>query len=181
MSVKKEPSGRRSVQVEVEVPGSAQSRGARRSAEAQLRTRVAKFLRPGNYGSIGAMRRWLRKPACPPPMRWCMNIATGSSSAIHRTSAGTRAFLPSAERGTAFSCTSIVARSCRILRNCCRGPADRRSIDVEAASTLARPAIASLIDEAIARNPVPFALAGRGSVVMSRSTSAKQRRRRRPA
>ena len=29
-------------------------------------------------------------------MRWCMNIATGSSSAIHRTSTGTRAFLQSA-------------------------------------------------------------------------------------
>jgi hypothetical protein len=47
-----------------------------------------------------------------------------------------------------------------------------RSIDVEGASTLARPAVASLIDEAIARNPVPFALAGRGSVVI-RSASAK--------
>ena len=55
-----------------------------------------------------------------------------------------------------------------------------RWIDVEGASTLARPEVASLIDEAIARNRVPFALAGRGSVVI-RSTSAKQRRRRRPA
>src|SRR6266478_9233184 len=41
-----------------------------------------------------------------------------------------------------------------------------RSIDVEGASTLARPEVARLIDEAIARNPVPFALAGRGSVVI---------------
>jgi len=55
-----------------------------------------------------------------------------------------------------------------------------RSIDVEGASTLARPEVASLIDEAIAHNPVPFAIAGRGSVVI-RSTSARQRRRRRPA
>jgi hypothetical protein len=56
-----------------------------------------------------------------------------------------------------------------------------RSIDVEGESTLARPEVTCLIDEAIARNPVPFARAGRGSVVMSPSTSAKQRRRRRPA
>ena len=55
-----------------------------------------------------------------------------------------------------------------------------RSIDVEGASTLARPEVAHLIDEAIARNPVPFAGAGRGSMVI-RSTSAKQRRQRRPA
>src|SRR5437867_8487029 len=55
-----------------------------------------------------------------------------------------------------------------------------RSINLEGASTLARPAVAHLIDEAIARNRVPFARAGRGSVVI-RSASAKQRRRRRPA
>lgn len=50
-----------------------------------------------------------------------------------------------------------------------------RSIDVEGASTLARPAVASLIDEAIARNPVPFEGAGRGSVVI-RPASPKKRR-----
>jgi hypothetical protein len=50
-----------------------------------------------------------------------------------------------------------------------------RSIDVEGASTLARPEVACLIDEAIARNRVPFESAGRGSVVI-RSTSAKRRR-----
>ena len=55
-----------------------------------------------------------------------------------------------------------------------------RSINLEGASTLARPDVACLIDEAIARNPVPFAGAGRGSVVI-RSTSANQRRRSRPA
>jgi DNA-binding transcriptional ArsR family regulator len=55
-----------------------------------------------------------------------------------------------------------------------------RSINVEGASTLAHPEVAGLIDEAIARNPVPFARAGRGSVII-RSTSAKKRRRPRPA
>ena len=54
------------------------------------------------------------------------------------------------------------------------------SIDVEGPSTLARPEVARLIDKAIARNHVPFAHASRGWVV-TRSTSAKQRRRRRPA
>ena len=47
-----------------------------------------------------------------------------------------------------------------------------RWIHLEGASTLARPAVARLIDEAIARNRVPFASAGRGPVVI-RSTSAK--------
>ena len=60
MSVKKEASGRRSVQVEVEVPGSTQSAAARRSAEAQLRTLIAKFA-PAHLRLIAAMRRSLRK------------------------------------------------------------------------------------------------------------------------
>jgi hypothetical protein len=55
-----------------------------------------------------------------------------------------------------------------------------RWINVEGASTLARPEVARLIEEAITRNRVPFARAGRGSVVI-RSTSAQQRQRRRPA
>jgi hypothetical protein len=50
-----------------------------------------------------------------------------------------------------------------------------RWIPLEGASTLARPAVAGLIDEAIARNRVPFADTGRGPLVV-RSTSAKKRR-----
>ena len=57
MSVKKATSGHRSVKAKVEVPGSTQ---ARRSAEAQLRTLIAKFA-PAHLRLIGAMRRWLRK------------------------------------------------------------------------------------------------------------------------
>jgi hypothetical protein len=52
-----------------------------------------------------------------------------------------------------------------------------RWIHVEGASTLALPAVAGLIDEAIDRSSVPFARAGRGSVV---DRAASQRRRRRP-
>lgn len=55
-----------------------------------------------------------------------------------------------------------------------------RWMSVETASTLIRPAVASLIDEAIARNRVPFAPAGRGPILIH-SAAAKKRRRRRPA
>ncbi len=54
-----------------------------------------------------------------------------------------------------------------------------RSINVEAASTLARPAVARLIDEAIAHNRVPFASSG-GSIVI-RSSAAKKPRGKRMA
>ena len=60
-----------------------------------------------------------------------------------------------------------------------KGSAQVRFIELESASTLARPAVARLIDEAIARNSVPFAASGPGPVVI-RSASAKKVRRRRP-
>src|SRR6516162_5198715 len=60
MSVKKKLSGRRSVQVEVEVPGSTQSAAERRSAEAQVRTLIDTFA-PAHLRLIGTMRRSLRK------------------------------------------------------------------------------------------------------------------------
>lgn len=55
-----------------------------------------------------------------------------------------------------------------------------RWIHLESASTVARPAVARLIDEAMARNRVPFARTGRGPVVI-RSGATKQRRRPRSA
>ena len=56
-----------------------------------------------------------------------------------------------------------------------QGSSQTRWIPMEGASAIALPAVASLIEEAIVRNPVPFAPSGRGSVVI-RSTSAKKRR-----
>src|SRR4051812_1093063 len=60
MSVKKKTSGRRSVQVEVEPPGSPQSAAERRSAEAEVRTLIDKFV-PAHLRLITAMRRLLRE------------------------------------------------------------------------------------------------------------------------
>jgi len=57
-----------------------------------------------------------------------------------------------------------------------QGSAQARWILLEGASTLARPAVARLIEEALARNRVPFARTGRGTVVI-RSTSAKKKKK----
>ena len=53
-----------------------------------------------------------------------------------------------------------------------------RSIHLDDASTLANPAVARLIDEAVARTQAPFASKGKGPLVI-KSISAKQRPRRR--
>ena len=174
MSVKKEASGRRSVQVEVEVPGSTQSAAARRSAEAQLRTLIAKFA-PAHLRLIGAMRRSLRKR---------LPTAHEVVYEYHNLGAVVISFSPNEHGYEGVLAIRADADGVKLYFNRGKELPDpekllqgsgkqTRWIDVEGASTLARPEVASLIDEAIARNPVPFARAGRGSVVI-RSTSAKQ-------
>jgi hypothetical protein len=179
MSVKKELSGRRSVQGEVEVPGSTQSAVARRSAEAQLRTLIDKFT-PAHLRLIGAMRRWLQKrlPTAHEVVyeyRDCFVISYSPNDrgyegvlAIRASGNGIRLY---------FNRGKELPDPAKLLQG---SASQTRWIHLEGASTLARPEVARLIDEAIARNRVPFALAGRGSVVI-RSASARQRPRRRPA
>jgi hypothetical protein len=178
MSVKTEPSGRRSIQVEVEVPGSTQSAVARRSAEAQLRTLIAKFA-PARLGLISAMRRSLRKrlPTVHEVVYEYRAWIVISYSPNEHGYEGALAIRADADGVKLyFSRGKEMQDPAKLLQ----GSSQTRWIHVEGASTLARSEVARLIDEAIARNPVPFASAGRGSVVI-RSTSAKQRRRRRPA
>ena len=160
-------------------PLSTQSAVARRSAEAQLRTLIAKFA-PAQLRLIGAMRRSLRKrlPTAHEVVYEYSDFFVISYSPNERGYEGVLAL-----RGSADGVRLYLSRGkdlpdpAKLLR---KAGGQTRWIDLEGASTLARPAVASLIEEAIAHNPVPFADAGRGSVVI-RSTSAKQRRRRRPA
>ena len=173
MSVKKEASGRRSVQAEVEVPGSTQSAVARRSAEAQLRTLIAKFA-PAHLRLIGAMRRWLRKrlPTAHEVVYEYRDFFVISYSPNDHGYEGVLAIRASADAVKLyFNQGKELPDPAKLLQ----GSSQTRWIHMEGASTLARPEVACLIDEAIARNRVPFARAGRGSVVI-RSTSAKKGR-----
>ena len=175
MSAKKEPHGRRSVQVEVDI---SQSVAERRAAEAAVSTLVAKFA-PAHLRLVSAMRRSLRKrlPTAHEVVygyRDCFVISYSPSEhgyegvlAIRGSADGVKLY---------FNQGKGLPDPEKLLR----GSANARWILVEGASTLARPAVARLIDEAIARNRVPFARTGRGPVAI-RSTSAKNSRRRRPA
>jgi hypothetical protein len=178
VSVKKEANGRRSAKVKVEIPGSTQSAVARRSAEAELRTLITKFA-PAHLRLVGAMRRSLRKrlPTAHEVMYEYRDWFVISYSPSERGYEGVLAIRGSADGVKLyFNQGKELPDPARLLQ----GSSQTRFIDVEGASTLARPEVARLIEEAIARNRVPFARAGRGSVVV-RSASAKQRRRRRPA
>ena len=176
MSVKKKPSGRRSVQAIVEVRGGTQSAAERRSAEAELRTLIDEFA-PAHLRLIGTMRRRLRKrlPTAHEVVYEYRNLGAVviSFSPNERGYDGVLAIRASADGVKLyFNQGKELPDPGKLLQ----GSSQTRWINVEGASTLARPEVVSLIDEALARNRVPFAGAGRGSVVMSRSTSAKKRR-----
>ena len=157
---------------------SAQSAVARRSAETQLRTLIAK-LAPAHLRLIGAMRRCLRKrlPTAHEVVYEYRDCFVISYSPSERGYEGVLAIRGSADGVKLyFNQGKGLPDPEKLLR----GSANARWIHLEGASTLARPAVARLIDEAIARNRVPFERSGRGPVVI-RSASAKQPRRRRRA
>lgn len=156
---------------------STQSGVARRSAEAQLRTLIANFA-PAHQRLIGATRRSLRKrlPTANEIVYEYHDFFVVSYSPNDRGYEGVLALRASAsEVRLYFNRGKGLPDPAKLLRGSGK---QTRWIHLGGASTLTRPAVARLIDEAIARNRVPFALAGRGSVDI-RSASAKQRRRRR--
>lgn len=176
MSVKKKPSKRRSVQVEVEVPGSSQTAADRRTAEAQLRKLIDQFA-SAHGRLLGAMRRSLRKrlPTAHEVVYEYRDWFVISYSPSERGYEGVLAIRASADGVKLyFNRGKELPDPAKLLQG---SGNQTRWINVEGASTLARPEVARLIDEALAANRVRFASAGRGSVVI-RTTSAEKRRRR---
>jgi hypothetical protein len=178
MSVKKNASGRRSVQVGEELPGNTQSAVERRSAEAEVRTLIAKIA-PAHLRLVAAMRQSLQKrlPTAHEVVYEYRDWFVISYSPNDRGYEGVLAIRGSADGVKLyFNQGKELPDPAKLLQ----GSSQTRFIDVEDASTLARPEVARLIDEALAHNSVPFARAGRGSVII-RSATARKSRRRRPA
>ena len=158
---------------------STQSAAARRSAEAQLRGLIARFA-PAHQRLIGTMRRWLRK-----------RLPTAHELVYEYRDWFVISYSPNEHGYEGVLAIRASADGVRLYFNRGKGLPDpekllrgsgnqTRWIHLEGTSTIARPAVARLIEEAIARNRVPFASTGRGPVVI-RPVSAKQRRQRRPA
>ena len=157
-------------------PPSTQSATARRSAETELRGLIAKFT-PANVGLIGTMRRSLRKrlPTAYEVVYEYSDCFVISYSPNERGYEGVLAIRASAKGADLyFNSGKALADPDKLLQGSGKLA---RFIHVEGASTLKRPAVARLIDEAIARNRVPFARTGSGPVVI-RSRSAKKRAQR---
>ncbi|HLW65042.1 MAG TPA: hypothetical protein VKS79_06935 [Gemmataceae bacterium] len=160
---------------------STQSAAARRSAEAELRGLIAKFAL-AHQRLIGAMRRSLRKrlPTAHEVVYEYQNLGAVVIS-FSPNQHGYEGVLGIRADANGVKLFFNRGKEMQDPEKLLQGSGSKvRSIDVEGAATLARPAVARLIDEAIAHNRVPFARTGRGSVVI-RSTGARQRRRPRRA
>ncbi|MBY0313612.1 MAG: hypothetical protein K2W85_16225 [Phycisphaerales bacterium] len=177
MTTKKATAKSSSAKVKAQVPASTQTTAERRSAEAQVRAGIATFA-PAHLQLVSAMRRLLQKrlPTAHEVVyeyHDCFVISLSPSErgyegvlAIRGSKDGVRLYF---NRGKGLPDPE------RLLQG---SGGQARWIHVEGASTLAHPAVVGLIDEAIARSPVPFAGAGGGTVV---DRAPSQRRRRRPA
>ncbi len=147
-----------------------QSAVARRSAETQLRDLIDRFA-SDHSALVTAVRRWLRRrlPTSHEVIYEYRDFLVISFSptghgyegvlAIHAGATGVKLYF---NRGKELSDPGKLLKGSGKLA---------RSINVENKSTLTRPEIIQLVDEAIAGNNVPFEPNGRGSVTMSPSSS----------
>lgn len=150
-----------------------QSATERRAAEARLRELVDKFA-PEQHQFVATVRRFLKKrlpTACEVVYEYrdCFVISCSPNEhgydgifAIRGSAEGVKLY---------FNYGKGLPDPAKLLK----GTATQtRWILLEGASTLARPEVVSLVDEAIVRNDIPFAGTGRGPVVI-RSKAAKAR------
>jgi hypothetical protein len=153
-------------------PQSTHSAAARRSADAELRAIVGKFA-PTQERLVAAARRSLRT-RLPAAYEVVYEYRSWFAISYSPNEHGYDGVL--ALRGSADGVKLYVTRGKGLPDpdKLLRGSGQARWILLESASTLARPAVARLIDEAIARHHVPFASTGQGPVLI-RSVSGKRR------
>lgn len=177
MSVKKGPSGRRPNKGKDEASGSTPTAAERRSAETELSALIDNVV-PDQTRLMGALRKSLRKRL---PTAHEIVYEYGNQGAV------VISYSPSEHGYEGVLALRADADGVKLYFNrgkelpdpakLLQGASQTRWIKMETTSTIARPEIASLIDQAIAQNVVRFAREGRGSVVI-RSTSAKKGKRR---
>lgn len=160
-------------------PNNTQTAAARRSAETEVSGLIAKFA-PAHRKFVGALRRSLRK-----------RLPTAHEIVYEYRDFFVISYSPNEHGYEGVLGIRAGANGIRLFFNRGKELPDPRKVlhgsggltrwvSLEGASAFARPEVERLVDEAIARNRVPFPSAGRGPVVI-RSTSATQRRKSRSA
>jgi hypothetical protein len=150
-----------------------------RSAEAQLRSFIAKFT-PAHQALIRATRRWLRQ-RLPTAHELVYDNYNFFVIGYSPTSRPSDALLSIAASANGVGLCFIRGKELPDPQRRLRGAGNQtRSIHLDDVSTLTDPIVVRLIDEAIARSRAPVARSGRGNLVI-RSVAVKQRPRRRTA
>ena len=144
-----------------------------KAAEAHLRTLIDQFA-PAHLRLVNATRRWLRArlPTAHEVVyeyRDCFVISYTPNGHGYE---GVLALRASAKGVSLyFNQGKDLPDPARLLQGAGK---QVRSIELDGASTLDRPEVLRLVDEALARNPVPYATSGRGQLVI-RPTAASKR------
>lgn len=155
------------------VSSAPQTTVARRLAEADLRALVEKFASTHSR-LLGQLRRWLRKrlPTAHEVVYEYQDFLVISVSPDDRGYEGVFAIRASGEGVKLyFNHGKQLPDPGKLLQGSGK---QTRFLAVDGKSTLERAEVLTLVDEAIARNRIPFAETGRGSVII-RSTLAKRR------
>jgi hypothetical protein len=155
----------------------ASARKSASSAEAQLRSFIAKFT-PEHQSLIRATRRWLRKrlPTANELVYDNYNFFVIGYSPTERPSDAVLSIAASANGvGLCFTHGKGLPDPHKLLKGAGN---QTRSVHLDGLSILGHPGLLGLIDEAIRRTRAPFVRTRRGSLVI-RSISTKQRPRRR--
>ena len=144
-----------------------------KAAEAHLRTLIDQFA-PAHLRLVNAARRWLRArlPTAHEVVyeyRDCFVISYTPNGHGYE---GVLALRASAKGVSLyFNQGKDLPDPARLLQGAGK---QVRSIELDGASTLDRPEVLRLVDEALARNPVPYATSGTGPLVI-RPTAASKR------
>ena len=150
------------------------------AAETQVRTLISEFA-PAHEALVDKSRRHLRKllPTAHEVVyeyRDCFVISFSPSEhgyeGVFALRAGAKGVVLYFNRG------KDLPDPARLLQGSGK---QTRSIPLEDASTLTRPEVATLIEEAITRNDVPYAREGSGSVVVRSTAAGKRRQTREPS
>lgn len=162
--------------VAVEAAASVQPAAERRAAEAKLRALIDRFA-PRHLRLIAAMRRALRR-----------RLPTANELVYEYRAWFVVSFSPSERGHEGVLAIRADGNGVKLFVNpgqdlpdpakLLRGAGRTRWIKVEDAKTLARPEVARLVEDVIARSVVPFETAGNGRVVV-RSAGVKRPRGRR--
>ncbi len=156
-------------------PPPPQPAADRRAAEAELRALITKFA-PDHLSLVTAIRKSLRK-RLPTAYEIIYEYRSWFVISISPTQHGHEGLFGIRGDSDGIKFYFNHGKSLPDPDKLLQGSAQVRFIEVDTAATLTRPAIATLIDKAIAHNKVPFPSASQGPVLLLSASTKKAKKK----